>query len=283
MDSQTEIYKALIISIIGGVIVLLIDRIWLRFSRSIDKLDQRYSIIPLGSIWLVWTLVLIVYFLKAKDAVNDIWSVLLISLLSLSLLFVVWRRLKQFWGVGLRTVKFDQREEGEYIADLKLCHNQLDFLGTGAAKLSRTGEFEEALARCHRVEQPIRFLLCNPRNENLEQAAKLADKRGNRYQEIVTESLQKIYEIKKRRGINLEVRFYTRSPIFRLMFINRHICITSFMSFEGQGNGSQLPHIYLTKARGADSSSLYRAMETYFNAEWESAEAVDLDKFLNNE
>jgi len=118
------------------------------------------------------------------------------------------------------------------------------FLGTGAAKLTREDEFENAIRRC-RPEQPIRFLLCKPTYDFLIEAARRFGVDRDEYKTIVTNSLRKIAELKEKYK-NIEVRFYSQFQVFRLMFIDDSICLVSY-NVMGEGDGSQLPQLHILK------------------------------------
>src|SRR5438445_6738292 len=75
---------------------------------------------------------------------------------------------------------------------LALCTNELDFLGTGAWKLTREPGFESAVRRCQRADRPVRFLLLDPRagEKLLGEAAQRAGFDRDEYRNRVRESLR---------------------------------------------------------------------------------------------
>jgi hypothetical protein len=199
--------------------------------------------------------------------------------------FVVWRELDQFWQMGL--VGADHRiEKGlDYKRSLALCSNSLDFLGVGASKLTRESEeFEGAINRCHRPNRPIRFLLCDPDNEELIKMAKQAGRDPNEYQTTVRNSLRTLAVFRLNREKNIEVRFYSELPLFRLMFIDDSLCLASHYVF-GEGDGSQLPQLHVRRTIGyrRDNEALYYPFKLYFERTWEQAVPWDFRSRISYE
>jgi len=199
-----------------------------------------------------------------------------------------------FWSVGLRSADRRVDKGIDYRTSLSLVHDELSFLGTGASKLTAlTREFEDALARC-RQDKPIRFLLMKPSDENLRNAAQRARRDREAYKNQVLESLRRIAGIRKDRGLpNIEVSFYPESQlgwgissVFRLMFIDRSLCLMSYNAFgisDGRQPGSELPQLHLVSS-GADetaSGSFYWAMERFYDLLWERAEKWNFEDYLN--
>jgi hypothetical protein len=201
---------------------------------------------------------------------------------------VLWRflreELNQFWQVGL--IGADRQVEGgvNYSSSLQLCNDSLDFLGIGASKLVReTREFVDAINRCHRSGRPIRFLLCRPDNEQLIEMARQAGRPDGEYQKSVRDSLKVLAELRCGRAKNIEVRFYSRLPLFRLMFIDDSLCLASHYVF-GEGDGSHLPQLHVIKSIGLkrrDVESLYHPLRTYFEQLWDESERWDPNAILD--
>jgi hypothetical protein len=167
----------------------------------------------------------------------------------------------------------------DYVKALNLCKSTLEFLGTGASKLSKLSEFEGALVRC-RNDRPARFLLSKPDADVLERAAKRAGVDIEHYSHTVTESLRRIAKLVHGRGLNIEVRFYSRPPVFRLMFIDRALCLVSY-NYYGEGDGSQLPQLCLRRVKGGrEVGSFYWAVEKYFDELWEDSDIWDPEEYL---
>lgn len=197
-----------------------------------------------------------------------------------------WFRMTQrSTSVGVIAIDAEIRKGTDYKKALRLCRTELQFLGTGAAKLTGQQEaFEEALSRC-RQDKPIRFLLMKSDAPILEEAAKRAQRDSSEFRRIVRESLRKIAEVKEKRSLNkLEVKFYKEEQQpFRLMFINDSICLLSYNVF-GRGDGSQLPQIHIARARAGKhvESTLYYPLLEYYNRLWEKAKRWDFKEYLND-
>ncbi len=203
---------------------------------------------------------------------NIWWFILPAFLTSIAVAIYWWRALGQFWHVGLRGADRSILTGVDYNSALRLCRNYIDFLGVGASKLTHEPEFVSAVLRC-RQDVPIRFLLLSPSDDSLKAAAKRAGKAEGEYRDLVLSSLRILADLKARRNINLEVRFYKEEPILRLMFIDRSICLLSYNNF-GEGDGSQLPQLHVAKSPEArrEVESFYYPLELYFRRLWDSSE-----------
>lgn len=188
----------------------------------------------------------------------------------------VWIELRRFWDVGI--VGVDRTVVGgiDYRRSLALCRNSLDFLGIGASKLTDLrDEFEKAVNRCHREDRAVRFLLSAPNAESLVRMARQAGRMEDEYQRRVRGSLEHLAELKLRRAKNLEIRLYSETPLFRLMFIDDSLCLATPYVL-GEGDGSRLPQLHLhRRSMRRDVNTLYSAFKRYFERLWESAERWD--------
>lgn len=179
---------------------------------------------------------------------------------------------------GVRGADVSIKKGIDYERSLDLVREHIDFLGTGAAKLSTEPNFEAALARCN-PDRPLRFLLSLPDTENLERAARRFGRDREDYQKLVFGSLRRLAELKERRALNLQVRFYSTPPIVRLVFIDDSICLAS-PNVYGEGDGSQLPQLHLVHLRGKPSSrSFYHVFERYFNDLWTGSKTWDFKEY----
>ncbi|MHB8793254.1 MAG: hypothetical protein ACYC6O_07960 [Thermoleophilia bacterium] len=272
--------QTILLGVISSLIAYVISLLLSRYEKMFDKFNQHYSVLPLVIIWLFWAGTLILYFYLIQDEQVALkWNLLFAVIIAIGSFLTTWKRFKQYWKVGIRAVENSTRKKKDYVNDLKICKNKLEFLGVGASKLSETDEFETALHRCHISGEKVRFLLCNPRDKQLQGAALTADRDREKYEGVVLGSLRRINDLKNNRNFNIEVRFYKEFPIFRLMFIDDSLCIMS-VNVLGAGDGRQLPHIYLSKVK--NPSSLYRGMEQYYNEVWDASEEIDLDFILNS-
>jgi hypothetical protein len=186
---------------------------------------------------------------------------------------------RPLWLAGIRGADVSVKKGIDYKRSLDLVRDHIDFLGTGAAKLSTEPNFEAALARC-RTDRPLRFLLSLPDTENLERAARRFGRDREDYQKLVFASLRHLAELRERRALNLEIRFYSTPPIVRLIFIDDSICLAS-PNVYGEGDGSQLPQLHLVELRGKPSSrSFYHVFERYFNDLWSGGKTWDFKEYL---
>lgn len=196
----------------------------------------------------------------------------------------IWRELNQFSNSGLIRLDHSVGKGLSYDHALRLCTNQIDFLGIGAAKLTSSPEFEKAIERCHRPPPlgPMRFLLTKPDNPLLTKSAKQRGVNPSDYSQRVNDSLEKLSRLKNDRSMNIEVRFYPSTlehdlPLFRLMFINDALCLLSYNVF-GEGDGSQLPQLHLKKFKDEgerDVASFYYPFRMYFEKLWEDSSSWD--------
>ncbi len=256
-----------------------------KFLLLFSKPNPRIPAILLFLLLLVWLLMngLVVYLVYRNVLPN--WLLASVPLLTSSLLFCfLWKELAEFWSVGLRGADREIRRGLDTRRALELCSNHLEFLGTGAAKLTREAEFEEALLRC-RPDQPIRFLLSKPTHQNLTHAANRAGKDRDEFRRIVITSLKRIAEIKNQRSLNVEVRFYPEYPsfypIFRLLFIDNSICLASYNVY-GEGEGSQLPQLHVVRPPESNRvvDSFYYPFHSYFTWLWDLSQPWDFTSYI---
>jgi hypothetical protein len=166
---------------------------------------------------------------------------------------------------------------------LKLCKNNIRFLGIAANKLTRSDEFNEAIKRCNRPDEPIQFLLAHPDNPILQHAANRAGKPVAEYKEMVTKTLNRLNKLKNEHGYNIEVKLYKSysekgPPSFRLFFIDNKSVLVSYYVF-GEGDGLQMPQIKISKpTNDRDTQNFYFAFNHYFNSLWELSENYPLSQ-----
>jgi hypothetical protein len=199
------------------------------------------------------------------------------------LFLIVSMYLRQLWRVGVIRVDSSAASGLDYKRALALCANSLDFLGIGAAKLTRLrSEFEEAALRCKRPDRPMKFLLCPPDHERLQEAARQAGRSVQEYGDAVRSTLRVLRDLRNDRAVNIEVRFYKEIPLFRLMFIDDDVCIASHYVL-GDGDGSQMPQLLVRKSVAPlpDKLSLYYPLRQYFDDLWGRAKKPwDFTEFL---
>lgn len=106
--------------------------------------------------------------------------------------WMLWRQLFRLSNVGLIGVDQDIESGFDYDKALQLAENSIDFLGTGAHKLTTSPYFDEAVSRCNRPGRPSRFLLCHPANPILQTASTQSGLSPETYRHRVLTSLQKL-------------------------------------------------------------------------------------------
>lgn len=262
------------------IILFIVGKFWNSFNMMLRKKNPNSPRITLLLLFLIWIGMntTILYLTSYENQVNIIFMSFFI-LSSLILFYTYREQINQFWAVGLSGADKNLIDGIDFDQSLKLCQYQLDFLGVGAAKLTKSKEFENALVRCCQ-SRPIRFLLCKPDDLNLASAAKRAGRSTDEYRNIVTESLKKIANLKKHRDLKIEVRYYTDKPMWRLMFINKSICLLGSYSDFGRDDGTNLPQLHIVKLEDSYPQSFFHALELYFEKLWENAEPWDFEAYI---
>jgi len=249
-----------------------------------DRLLSRrpnYAWVPLAAIsGLTIAIEVIFAYLARRSWITFPLTLLLFATPPLMMSLAVFLQLRPVWSVGVRGADRSAGAGLGYKKALELCHEHMDFLGTGAAKLTSESNFERVLARC-RDDQPLRFLLSRPDTATLTAAAQRYGRDREDYARIVLGSLRKLADIKVRRALgHFQVRFYETPPAFRLMFVDNNLCLVS-PTIYGRGDGSQLPQLHIARPRGEGASeSVYHAFEIYFNDLWSRSEEWDFRAYL---
>lgn len=255
------------------VLVYLFDLARSTVARRLFSYDitatRSYILLVIGT-WIAGTVYVASHFANAG---------LFFLLSGATATWMMWRELAQFWNVGLIRADRSIASGLSYEEALNLCQNEMHFLGLGASKLTSLKGFEEAVRRCHKPGMPIRFLLSKPDNGVLGEAASRHGKDPVSYKSNVESSLRVLAELSQTKKLNIEVRFYPSGhdylPLFRLMFVNRSICLVSYYVF-GEGDGSQLPQLIVRRLEDKrDAESFYFAFEMYFTKLWAESEPWD--------
>jgi len=270
---EAELVYGVIAHAIYAVLVLALR--WLRKRTAIrNPRNRRLVPVLMLSAWIVSNLGY-AYFIRQYSYIFLLVSTLLSG-------WVLYQEISQFWRIGLVGADAEIRKGIDYSKALGLCSNSIEFLGIGASKLTEPTEpFEEAIDRCNSPTRPIRFLLSSPDSLGLRNIALNAGVDETAYQERVRRSLRLIASLRKDRAKNIEVRFYSEFPAFRLMFIDDEICLASHYVL-GKGDGSQLPQLHIIKESASrDINSLYYGFRYYFDSIWQESEAWDFQKYLN--
>ena len=246
---------------------------WLakKFSKDLEKRSPVYRKVLLVALAILWVSLHIFFYFSLTG-----FRFLFASILSFVVAaYFAWNELDQFWQLGLIGADREISDGIDFKRSLDLCSNSLEFLGIGASKLTRQNNFDEVMGRCHRSHTPIKFLLCDPNNPELQRIAMQAGRDPGEYQRTVRESLRIVAQQKKFRARNIEVRFYQRLPLFRLMFIDEWLCLASPYVF-GEGEGGQWPQLHVRRMPSQrDVESLYEPFRRYFQELWR--ESADWD------
>lgn len=261
-----------------GLIVL--GYLWKKFNILLKKKNPQIPTIALIIFFVTWVSTnLLVLFLTRSNNQTNVFFIVYFLLSAAILFYIFYKQVSPFWFLGISGADSNITKGIDFTQSLKLCKHQLDFMGIGAGKLTKASEFEAALVRCCK-NRPIRFLLCKPDDINLASAAKRAGKSTEEYRDIVMESLTKIANLKKRRDINIEVRYYSDKPIWRLMFINESICLVSSYSDFGSSDGTDLPQVHIVKLEDNYPKSFFHAFELYFEKQWDEAAPWDFKAYI---
>jgi hypothetical protein len=269
--------KDVVSNLIADIVFALVAFLYHRSRASLERVNPFLRQGTFFALFLLYTVLNIVFF---KFIQTGYTAFLPISTLILAVF--VWHELNQYWAVGLVGADREIKTGIDPRQSLKLCRNSLDFLGIGATKLVRNRvEFENAIERCQRPDQPVRFLLCSPDQERLEQIARNANRSKKEYQDAVRESLTFIAKLRRDRAFNIEVRLYSELPIFRVMFVDDTLCLASHYVF-GEGDGSHLPQLHVRKAArgGREVDSLYYAFRVYFLRAWDAATPLNYEDYI---
>jgi hypothetical protein len=275
--TMVPITKELLVNLAADLTLLILSVLYRKGRVVLERLD------PLARPF-AFMLILLVFFASNIAIQEYAGAYSLGYFITSTCIFgwVLYTELEVFWLLGL--IGGDRTIAGgvNYKRALDMSEDSLEFLGIGAGKLIAEREtFRKAIARCHRDQRPVRFLLCPPDSERLINIARRAGRPISEYQETVRKSLSEIREMKVSRSHNIEVRFYADLPLLRLMFINDKICLTSHYIL-GEGSGAQLPQLHvLRKPLGRrDIESLYYPLRQYYEQLWEKAEKWDFEKYL---
>ena len=200
-----------------------------------------------------------------------VWLFVVAALAFVSLVLF---ELGKLWRVGIYGADLDIATGIDYQRSLQLSTNRLDFLGTGAAKLTSLPEFEQAVNRCHRDDRPVRMLLLDPTGgqDFLSSAARRAGHDRDEYARRVRDSLGRIADLVCDRSINIEVRFYSTPQPFRLVFVNDRLCLFGYNVY-GEGEEFHYPQLHVVRLSGKrDVDSFYYSLMRYFERLWEQSD-----------
>lgn len=194
----------------------------------------------------------------------------------------------EFHKIGILRAYGSTTHGISYARSLSQPMHSFDFLGVGADKLTSDSEFSSMVERCASGKRPIRFLLSVPDSPILKAVAARRDLKADLYETRVTNSIKRLAELKVKKGFNIQVRHYPSlgvSPFhqFRLVFIDDKYCIMGYTVWD-QTEGKNNPQLVLRAQRKwPNSSSLYYALEDYYESLWtdERTKEVKLEDFAD--
>ena len=249
-----------------------------RWGRSfIERRHPLFKPLSLGLIAILFLISSLVSFYTVPD-----YFVITFILTFGILCYVIISELNVLWKLGILGADRAIAKGINYQKALKMCTDSFDFLGIGASKLVGVrDDFRLAVARCNRDDRPLRFLLCPPDHPNLLLVARRAGRPEAEYQATVKKSLSELRYLKKEKNFNIEIRFYSDLPLFRLMFINDNLCLASHYIL-GEGDGSQLPQLHILKRPigKRDIDSIYYPLNRYFKKMWDEGVIWDFEKYI---
>jgi hypothetical protein len=156
--------------------------------------------------------------------------------------------------------------------------HRFDFIGIGAAKLTRHKEaFEAAIQRVAQNGGKARLLLCDPRVSALHGLERMAGVKEGRYVVNVVQSFLLLGQLSRQYPSNLEIRLYTPTseddlPPLRLMFISDSLCLASpvVLGAEQEGRTLQQLHVNVAPIPG-NRPTLFVALRRSFDQQWAAA------------
>ncbi len=167
--------------------------------------------------------------------------------------------------------------------------NTLRFLGIGASKLTASNDFASAMEKCAKQGKQARFLLTPPNNPVLDGMAAHNNTNANIYNNNVKDSLRRLSRLKVEEGFNIEVKFYQvdrghNYQRFRMFIVEDDFCLLSWTVW-GPHMGADNPQILIRKPKNAKqpTNSLYKALQDYFDAQWDVGKKVCLDDIYKEE
>ena len=278
-DWLGDIATSAVGDVLAGILLLVVGLIAGRGKGAVEARHPRTRAALLALPWLLFLSTNTLYYSDATR--RSAWFFL--STTS-ALIVTTGYYLNQFWRVGVLGSDRTLTSGLNFKKALNLCKSSLSFLGIGAGKLMATGTtFEEVVRRCQGREQPVRFLLCSPMNDELEVIAAQAGKPKSEYKEDLKKSLRRLAQLRIERKWNLEVRLYTSLPTFRLLFVDDELCLVSYYRF-GDDDGSTLPQLHVARSgfwqRSIRSRSFYFGFQRYFEELWKVSEAWDFAAYL---
>lgn len=250
-------------------------------SKKAYLYDKRFLVL-IQCFLVFFTALIILYFnfhLLSKQGIT-----ILLLVLCFILFYLIFNETTKFWSLGLSNVT-SQIAKDTYSRAFKLTNNSFCLVGTNAFSFSNLIEFEQMLKRIRESSGHAKFVLADPDCIGLVEAARNRNLAENIYQNQAKISLGKIVDIKKRLGINIEIRIYNACsiddlPIFRSMFLDDQFCIASISVYGREDHGKSFPQIFAKNNtnRTEIPKTMYNVVYRYFRSLWNSSNILSTDR-----
>jgi hypothetical protein len=206
------------------------------------------------------------------DWLNAIAQVEIIS--SVAALFVSLFYALRLRRIGIVSADAEIERGLDYAASLNKVTTSFDFIGIGAAKLTRHQDaFTNAVERAMRHSSNVRLVLCDPRSPLTKRLEQLAGVSAGKYLINVKSSFAFLEQSQRRFGGVLQIRTYKPQTedelvILRLMLIDGRLALVS-PNVPGLREGKSAPQLHLASERliGTDPT-LYAALRKQFEQLW---------------
>lgn len=166
--------------------------------------------------------------------------------------------------VGIKSVKF-----GKHIPKISeynvTTNGDFYFLGISAKRIINNLEIQNKLIQIARKNNhSVKFLLLNPKSTFISEAAARENTSKEIWQSEITSVVAKIKELKEKHSLNIEVKYYSFMPIWRLVMMNGNLMYLTY--FTDNREGIESPLIELVDE--ADGDNIYRAYRDMFYGIW---------------
>ena len=173
----------------------------------------------------------------------------------------------------------------DYKRFLEASVSDFALLGIGAEKLTRDFEtFRSMVTRCGKPARPVRLLLVSPDANWLGDGARRRGLGQSNFREIQIASLRRIARVREEFSGNVEVRFYTWRPVFRLLFSNHNLCWFGHYSESVSNTGtnefidrSNSNVVVMAPQGKALDLEFFGALEHHFDELWEQSRGMTWD------
>ena len=279
IDASTDIVVPLIVNIISTVLVVTFGKLRRRLLAAIERRSPKLMWVPFALAALLFAAGAFTTLVLAHSRRLPFWALAALLLVGVAgFAWVTLAELRRFWSVGIRSADKSVKDGIDYARSLALVHDDLEFLGTGASKLTAEPGFEDAVRRCTSAGHRVKFLLSRPDAANVRAASQRRGRDPDDHQRTIVTSLRRLKELQAHRGIDIEVRFYGGESAFRLMFIDAELCLVSYNVYGGQP-AQNLPQLTVVDLADA-TKSYYWAFKRHFDLIWQDADSWDFRTYL---